>query len=477
MAVDWLAMVYLLAYIPLIVPATWLLERFGLRATILLAVLLNVLGAWLKCVAGVLAVDPRNPEPMNPGKAAAFPLLMLAQTLDAIAQVFILGVPAQLAATWFGEKEISTATSIGVLANQLGVAIGFCIPPEVVRVPSSSLSPANSTIGFQNSTDMNYPIVHKDMMYFLYISAALNTLPILPVLFFFKSEPPTQPTFAQHVRKLAKVRSRLKVATSDSISTSAVIEPASINGSANGPTTKIVPSIGRTDPVITDGLYPITSESSVRTTAKDREENLQSPLTETDRELGQLGFKQQLFYILRNPHFVLLVLSYGINTGVYYALGTLLNLLLQAYFPNEKSIGWIGFTMIVAGIVGSILAGIILDRSKRYKLVIVSIYVLTLLSMAAFTGVLLVKSLALAFISSFFLGFTMTGLLPIGFEFAAELTYPVNEGLTSGLLNASCQIFGIIFTTSGSHMIGVFDVKYCNTFFTCLIALGLGLLG
>ncbi|KAA3678521.1 uncharacterized protein DEA37_0001941 [Paragonimus westermani] len=71
----------------------------------------------------------------------------------------------------------------------------------------------------------------------------------------------------------------------------------------------------------------------------------------------------------------------------------------------------------------------------------------------------------------------MTGLLPIGFEFAAELTYPVNEGLTSGLLNASCQIFGIIFITSGSHMISVFDVKYCNTFFTCLIALGLGLLG
>ncbi|KAF8566495.1 hypothetical protein P879_04071 [Paragonimus westermani] len=119
MAVDWLSMVYLLAYIPLIVPATWLLERFGLRATTLLAVLLNVLGAWLKCVAGVLAVDPLSPKPMNPSKAAAFPLLMFAQTLDAIAQVYILGVPAQLAATWFGEKEISTATSIGVLANQV----------------------------------------------------------------------------------------------------------------------------------------------------------------------------------------------------------------------------------------------------------------------------------------------------------------------------------------------------------------------
>lgn len=34
----------------------------------------------------------------------------------------------------------------------------------------------------------------------------------------------------------------------------------------------------------------------------------------------------------------------------------------------------------------------------------------------------------------------MTGFLPLGFEFAAELTYPENEGLTSGLLNASAQV-------------------------------------
>lgn len=37
----------------------------------------------------------------------------------------------------------------------------------------------------------------------------------------------------------------------------------------------------------------------------------------------------------------------------------------------------------------------------------------------------------------------MTGYLPLGFEFAAELTFPIAEGTTSGLLNGSAQIFGI----------------------------------
>ena len=34
----------------------------------------------------------------------------------------------------------------------------------------------------------------------------------------------------------------------------------------------------------------------------------------------------------------------------------------------------------------------------------------------------------------------MTGYLPLGFEFAAELTFPEPEGTSSGLLNASAQV-------------------------------------
>ena len=46
----------------------------------------------------------------------------------------------------------------------------------------------------------------------------------------------------------------------------------------------------------------------------------------------------------------------------------------------------------------------------------------------------------------------MTGYLPLGFEFAAEITYPESEGTSSGLLNASAQIFGILSTMFGEWM-------------------------
>lgn len=47
----------------------------------------------------------------------------------------------------------------------------------------------------------------------------------------------------------------------------------------------------------------------------------------------------------------------------------------------------------------------------------------------------------------------MTGYLPVGFEFAAELTYPEPEGTSAGLLNAAAQVFGITFTMGYSFML------------------------
>jgi len=47
----------------------------------------------------------------------------------------------------------------------------------------------------------------------------------------------------------------------------------------------------------------------------------------------------------------------------------------------------------------------------------------------------------------------MTGYLPLGFEFAAEITFPESEGTSSGLLNASAQVFGIFCTMAAEQLL------------------------
>lgn len=102
--VDWLSIVYMVAYVPLIFPATWLLDRRGLRLTALLGAGLNCAGAWLKCAS----VSPER-----------FGVTVAAQVVCAVAQVFILGLPSRLASVWFGPQEVSTACAAAVLGNQV----------------------------------------------------------------------------------------------------------------------------------------------------------------------------------------------------------------------------------------------------------------------------------------------------------------------------------------------------------------------
>jgi FLVCR family feline leukemia virus subgroup C receptor-related protein len=63
-----------------------------------------VSGAWLKVVS--LAPD-------------SFWLAFLGQALVGTSQVFILGLPAHMAAVWFGPSQVSTACALGVIGNQV----------------------------------------------------------------------------------------------------------------------------------------------------------------------------------------------------------------------------------------------------------------------------------------------------------------------------------------------------------------------
>ena len=62
------------------------------------------LGSWVK----VLSAFPDR-----------FYLAFIGQALVGGAQIFILGVPARLAAVWFPLRQVSTACSLGVFGNQV----------------------------------------------------------------------------------------------------------------------------------------------------------------------------------------------------------------------------------------------------------------------------------------------------------------------------------------------------------------------
>lgn len=125
-AVNWTSVIFMVVYIPLILPATWILDKKGLRYCMILGTFGNAVGAIIKC----FSTHPNQ-----------FWITMIGQTMAAISQLFVLNIPARLAAVWFGEREVATATAAGVLGNQLGIALGFLVPTQVVKnVDSETVS-------------------------------------------------------------------------------------------------------------------------------------------------------------------------------------------------------------------------------------------------------------------------------------------------------------------------------------------------
>jgi hypothetical protein len=116
-AVDALSIVYYALFLPLALPATWVLtDGGGLRAGVLLGAWLTAAGCVLRS-ASLLAFS-------RPSYAALF----IGQSLAAIGQVLLLGAPPAIASAWFPPTERATACTIGTVAATIGIAAGMVAP-------------------------------------------------------------------------------------------------------------------------------------------------------------------------------------------------------------------------------------------------------------------------------------------------------------------------------------------------------------
>ncbi|XP_026197174.1 feline leukemia virus subgroup C receptor-related protein 2 isoform X2 [Anabas testudineus] len=358
--IDWMSMIYMLTYIPFIFPVTWLLDKKGLRVVAVVATAFNCAGTWIK----VASARPN-----------LFAVTLLGQFACSFAQVFILGMPSRIASVWFGSGEVSTACSIGVFGNQLGIAIGFLVPP--ILVP--------------NVDDMDELAHHISIMF--YITAGVATVLFILVVFLFQERPELPPTQAQ-----ATARS---------------IPPE------------------------------------------------------------QYSYIASICRLLRNWPFILLIITYGLNVGCFYAVSTLLNRMIIEHYPGEEvNAGRIGLTIVIAGMVGSLICGVWLDKTKTYKQTTLAVYFMSLVGMIIYAATLNLGHLWVVFVTAGALGFFMTGYLPLGFEFAVELTYPESEGTSSGLLNCSAQVFGIIFTICQGKIIDFYGTRAGNIFLCVFLVIG-----
>jgi MFS family permease len=123
--IGMLSMVFMIAYVPLSLPVSWLIDTYGIRFAV-------GLGSGLMAVFGLLR-----------GIAGANYNLVLFSTVGiAAAQPFLLNAWTTVPAKWFPVEGRATAVGLVTLSNLVGAAVGMALTPvltETMPIPTVQL--------------------------------------------------------------------------------------------------------------------------------------------------------------------------------------------------------------------------------------------------------------------------------------------------------------------------------------------------
>ncbi len=112
LSIGLLSMSFMIAYLFLALPASWVIDTYGFRAAVGIGVVLT----------GVFGL-------MRGLVAANYTLVLIAQIGIAIGQPFILNAVTKVAARWFPLNERATASGLGSLAIYVGILVGLALTP------------------------------------------------------------------------------------------------------------------------------------------------------------------------------------------------------------------------------------------------------------------------------------------------------------------------------------------------------------
>ena len=112
LSIGLLSMIFMIVYVFVSIPASWVIDTYGIRIAVGIGAILTGLFGLLR---GILADN--------------FTFVLIAQIGIAIGQPFILNAMTTVAARWFPIKERATAAGLGSLAMYLGIVVALVLTP------------------------------------------------------------------------------------------------------------------------------------------------------------------------------------------------------------------------------------------------------------------------------------------------------------------------------------------------------------
>lgn len=165
--IDFLSMIYMLIFIVMSIPASYIIDTWGLKTGLMIgAVLTGIFGA------------------LKAWGAESLLIVSIAQTGLAVAQPFILNAVTKVGAKWFPVQERATVAGLGSLAQYIGIIVALAVTPLLMP----------------QLQDGTYELAKM-----LWIYGIISVVGAILVLVFMREEPPTPPTSEEFTERTSPI--------------------------------------------------------------------------------------------------------------------------------------------------------------------------------------------------------------------------------------------------------------------------------
>jgi cyanate permease len=186
------------------------------------------------------------------------------------------------------------------------------------------------------------------------------------------------------------------------------------------------------------GILSLTAAVIFIIFAKERPITAPCRPDQEERALAIDGLK----LIFRYKDFNWLMFIFFVGLGVFNSVTTWIENILSPRGFSAVQAGITGGLMIFGGIIGALIIPMLSDHYRKRTLFIIialSGATLSLIGITFATSYLILLASGVAF------GFFLLSSGPVGFQYGAEITYPVSEGTSNGFLLLMGQASGIAF--------------------------------
>ncbi|MFW9819265.1 MAG: MFS transporter [Candidatus Thorarchaeota archaeon] len=164
------------------------------------------------------------------------------------------------------------------------------------------------------------------------------------------------------------------------------------------------------------------------------------PSSEPSREKVLMGEGLRKLFV--NKYFWILFITFFFGLGIFNFITSYIELIVVPRGLDATDAGLIGGLMLIGGIVGCVVMSTLSDKYKKYKMLLIISIILATVSLFIIT---FISDPILLYLFSFLLGYGILSAGPIALEYAVDLTKPVPEASSSGMLMMIGQVGGIIF--------------------------------